>query len=217
MIKFDGSTSYALIPKEVLGDRKIFTIELSLRTAEKKNNSTYWHTPTIIGSATPGSSSGECNMTISEGYLACWEGITSDGDVYAVSSYYVADNEIFNCAIICDGSIVKFLYKNKIFAQWNIYRGINNVDSYLGSVVPQGAATTSCCQMDLYRCKIYSTAKDINDLYTDSDRDNLLVSYGNKVSGNILINEANSNYNATMYNCIYKNSPNTIYSNLKTE
>ena len=216
MIKFDGSTSYALIPKEVIGNKKIFTVELSLRTTEKKIDESYWCKPTIFGAAIS-RGFGECNMTISEGYLSCWEGITSGEDVDAVSSYYVADNKLFHCAIICNGSTVKFFYKDKVFAQWDIYGETGNVDFYLGFVGPQNPGPNAYCQMDLYRCKIYSNAKDINNLYIDSGKDDLLVSYGNRISGNTLINEANSNYNATMYNCVYKNSPNTVYSNLKTE
>ena len=216
MFKFDGSSSYTIIPKEVIGNKKIFTVELSLKTTEKKNDESYWCKPTIFGAAIS-RGFGECNMTISEGYLSCWEGITSGGDVDAVSSYYVADNKLFHCAIICNGSTVKFFYKDKVFAQWDIYRETGNVDFYLGFAGPQNPGPNAYCQMDLYRCKIYSIAKDINDLYTDSNRDDLLALYGNKASGTTLLNEVNPNYNATMYNCEFKQLSNMVFSNLKID
>lgn len=100
-------------------------------------------------------------MTISGGYLACWECMTYGGDVTTISPYYVSDNKPFKCAIICDGTAVRFFYNKIQFAKWNIFRATNDVDFYLGGVYPQDSAseTTSFCQMNMQYCKIYSIAK----------------------------------------------------------
>src|SRR4249919_331580 len=81
LIKFAFTTAaqaqFTLTQNGLLNGSTVFTIEFWVKTNDTKSNATYWQRPYIFGNETNGDNSGDLGITINNGYIGMYEGVSN--------------------------------------------------------------------------------------------------------------------------------------------
>ena len=103
-----NSNQYAATPKGMCNNSRIFTLEFWVNTNESRTNAIYWQRPCLLGNITSGLSSGDLCITINNGYIGMWEGLSLKNTDQEFTSPYVRinDNLWHHIAVVNNGQTI---------------------------------------------------------------------------------------------------------------
>ena len=61
----------------MLNGANTFTVEFWVKTNENRSNNTYWQRPYLFGNETNGDNSGDFGITLNNGYIGMFEGVSN--------------------------------------------------------------------------------------------------------------------------------------------
>ncbi len=110
-ITLDGNTQFAALPKSLLNNASVFTIEFWVKTGESRGSGTFWQRPYLLGNATNGDNSGDFGITTDNGYISMFEGFSSlnTDQSFESASVKINDNNWHHIAAVNNGAYI-YLY-----------------------------------------------------------------------------------------------------------
>lgn len=103
-IYFNGSNNnYAQLPP-LLDGTNIFTVDFWVKTTDNNSNPIYWLKPTLVGNANPSSQDGDFGITLNNGQIGVWSGISSSGDNELQTTKTINDDKWHHVAVVSDGA-----------------------------------------------------------------------------------------------------------------
>ncbi len=122
--------SYFKTPSNTLNNAAVFTVEFWVKTTDNRSNTIYWQRPYLFGAETDGDNSGDMGITINNGYIGMWEGISNlnTDQVFLSNSVRINDNFFHHIAAVnngqtmnlyVDGNIVGSLVTGRILKTFN--------------------------------------------------------------------------------------------------
>ncbi len=72
-----NGSQYAATQAGLLNGALVFSVEFWVKTTDNRTNDIYWQRPTLFGNATNGDNSGDFAITLNNGYVGMWEGISN--------------------------------------------------------------------------------------------------------------------------------------------
>ncbi len=72
-----NGSQYAATQNGLLNGALVFTVEFWVKTADNRSNTVYWQRPTLFGNVTSGDNSGDFAITLNNGYVGMWEGLST--------------------------------------------------------------------------------------------------------------------------------------------
>ncbi|MEO5942682.1 MAG: LamG domain-containing protein [Ferruginibacter sp.] len=137
--------SYFQTPSNTLNNAAVFTVEFWVKTTDNRSNNLYWQRPYLFGAATDGDNSGDMGITINNGYIGMWEGISNlnTDQVFLSNSVRISDNFWHHIAAVnngqtmnlyVDGNIVGSLVTGRTLRTFNtaLTFGAASVDQKFG-------------------------------------------------------------------------------------
>jgi hypothetical protein len=120
VIKFAFATAaqaqFTLTQNGLLNGSTVFTIEFWVKTNETKSNNTYWQRPYIFGNETNGDNSGDIGITINNGYIGMYEGVSNlnTDQQFLSTSIRISDNFWHNVAAVNNGQTINLYVDGNI-------------------------------------------------------------------------------------------------------
>lgn len=121
----NGNTQYTKTQSGLLNGTAIFTVEFWVKTDDNRSNDIYWQRPYLFGNETSGNNSGDFGITINNGYIGMFEGMSNlnTDQQFLSTSIHVTDNFWHHIAAVnngqtlnlyVDGSIVGSLVSGRL-------------------------------------------------------------------------------------------------------
>jgi hypothetical protein len=100
----------------LLNGATIFTVEFWVKTNHAGSNDTYWQRPYLFGNETNGNNSGDFGITINNGYIGMYEGISSlnTDQQFLSTSIRVNDNFWHHIAAVNNGQTINLYVDGNI-------------------------------------------------------------------------------------------------------
>ena len=100
----------------LLNGASIFTVEFWVRTSDTRSSDTYWQRPYLFGNETNGNNSGDFGITINNGYIGMYEGISNlnTDQQFLSTSIRVNDNFWHNIAAVNNGQTLNLYVDGNI-------------------------------------------------------------------------------------------------------
>ena len=108
---------YTLTQNGLLNGATVFTVEFWVKTTDNRGNNTFWQRPCIFGNETNGDNSGDFAITMNNGYIGMFEGISNlnTDQQFLSTSIRINDNFYHHIAAVNNGQIVS-LYVDGMIA-----------------------------------------------------------------------------------------------------
>ncbi|MBS1496154.1 MAG: T9SS type A sorting domain-containing protein [Bacteroidetes bacterium] len=102
---FEGTANqyYAQLPS-LLDGTNIFSVDFWVKTTDNNSNPTYWLKPTLVGNANPAAPDGDFGITLNNGQIGVWSGISSSGDQDLQTTKAINDDKWHHVAAVSDGT-----------------------------------------------------------------------------------------------------------------
>ncbi|MFT3933700.1 MAG: T9SS type A sorting domain-containing protein [Chitinophagaceae bacterium] len=103
-IYFNGSSNdyFAQLPS-LLDGTNVFTVDFWVKTTDNNSHPTYWLKPALVGNANPSSQDGDFGITLNNGQIGVWSGISSSGDNDLQTAKSINDDKWHHVAAVSDG------------------------------------------------------------------------------------------------------------------
>src|ERR1700712_5656158 len=75
--QYGNGGQYATTQSGLLNNASVFTVEFWVKTTESRNNNIYWQRPYLFGNETNGDNSGDFGITLNNGYIGMFEGVSN--------------------------------------------------------------------------------------------------------------------------------------------
>lgn len=100
----------------LLNGASVFTVEFWVKTSENRSNDIYWQRPFLFGNATNGNNSGDLGITINNGYIGMFEGISNlnTDQQFLSTSIRVNDNFWHHIAAVNNGQTINLYVDGNI-------------------------------------------------------------------------------------------------------
>ncbi|MGC4101712.1 LamG-like jellyroll fold domain-containing protein [Ferruginibacter sp.] len=107
---------YTTTQSGLLNGANIFTVEFWVKTAETKSNNIFWQRPYLFGNETNGDNSGDFGITINNGYIGMFEGISNlnTDQQFLSNSIRVNDNFFHHIAAVNNGQTINLYVDGNI-------------------------------------------------------------------------------------------------------
>ena len=94
----------------------VFTVEFWVKTNESKGNAVYWQRPYLFGNETNGDNSGDFGITVNNGYIGMFEGLSSlnTDQQFLSTSIRVNDNFFHNITAVNNGQTINLYVDGNI-------------------------------------------------------------------------------------------------------
>ena len=94
----------------------MFTIEFWVKTNDNRRNDVYWQRPTLFGNITNGDNSGDFGITINNGYVGMWEGVSTlnTDQQFLSTSVRINDNFYHHIAAVNNGQTINLYVDGNI-------------------------------------------------------------------------------------------------------
>ncbi|MEI9957111.1 MAG: LamG domain-containing protein [Ferruginibacter sp.] len=120
LIYFTFSTAaqaqYKLTQSGLLNGSTVFTVEFWVKTNDTRTNNTYWQRPFIFGNETNGDNSGDFGITINNGYIGMFEGLSNlnTDQQFLSTSVRINDNFWHNVTAVNNGQTINLYVDGNI-------------------------------------------------------------------------------------------------------
>ena len=117
----------------LLNGATIFTIEFWVKTGETKSNNIYWQRPYLFGNETNGDNSGDFGITINNGYIGMFEGVSSlnTDQQFLSTSIRVNDGFFHHIAAVNNGQTINLYVDGNIVGSLVSGRQLNTMNAPL--------------------------------------------------------------------------------------
>lgn len=114
--QFNNQGQPILTQSGLLNGASIFTVEFWVKTSNNKTSDTYWQRPYLFGNETNGNNSGDLGITINNGYIGMYEGISSlnTDQQFLSTSIRVNDNFWHHIAAVNNGQTLNLYVDGNI-------------------------------------------------------------------------------------------------------
>lgn len=177
---YSDSTSYGLVPLEVLAGATVFTIEVTFLTNTAANSATNYTWKTLIGREIGGNWQDDFGLCVNNGKLCFWAEPKTGGTSGAqdtLSYAIVNDADIHRVAIVSnpDGTIVLYCDGEKVAHN---YLAVNAkiTDEYQIGVSHNINNNSSSMMMRFYEARFWNIPRTRDEIFTDIDGGGVLFS-----------------------------------------
>jgi hypothetical protein len=124
---------YTLTQNGLLNGSNVFTVEFWVKTSETKSNPTYWQRPFLFGNETNGDNSGDFGITVNNGYIGMFEGLSNlnTDQQFLSTSIRVNDNFFHHIAAVNNGQTINLYVDGNIVGSLVSGRQLNTMNAPL--------------------------------------------------------------------------------------
>ncbi|MDB5105702.1 MAG: hypothetical protein JWP91_3391 [Fibrobacteres bacterium] len=180
--RFGGASSYISLPSEILMGRTAFTVGMWAREITPGTGSKMALYPTLFGSTTPGTASGDFGIVSSQGKLSTWNGLMAGNDNGSESGVLLTDGQWHHITVTYNGASVR-LYESgtEIFTLPADTIPITGYAFAIGAVHLEGGTYEAGFMGDIDAVQISGTARSpdwINLAYQTQRADSKVLTFG---------------------------------------
>ncbi|MGG9961558.1 LamG domain-containing protein [Ferruginibacter sp. SUN106] len=112
----NNNAAFTKTQNGLLNGASIFTVEFWVKTSNTKSNDTYWQRPYLFGNETNGNNSGDLGITINNGYIGMYQGISNlnTDQQFLSTSIRVNDNFWHHIAAVNNGQTLNLYVDGNI-------------------------------------------------------------------------------------------------------
>ncbi len=124
---------YSTTQAGLLNGANIFTVEFWAKTGETKSNNIYWQRPYLFGNETNGDNSGDFGITVNNGYIGMFEGLSNlnTDQQFLSTSIRVNDNFFHHIAAVNNGQTINLYVDGNIVGSLVSGRQLNTMNAPL--------------------------------------------------------------------------------------
>lgn len=113
----------------LLNGATVFTIEFWVKTTDNRSNNVYWQRPYLFGNETAGDNSGDFGITLNNGYIGMFEGISNlnTDQQFLSTSVRINDNFFHHIAAVNNGQTVNLYVDGNIVGSLVTGRALNTM------------------------------------------------------------------------------------------
>lgn len=128
-----AKAQYTTTQNALLNGANIFTVEFWVKTSETKSNATYWQRPYLFGNETNGDNSGDFGITLNNGYIGMFEGVSNlnTDQQFLSTSIRVNDNFFHYIAAVNNGQTINLYVDGNIVGSLVSGRQLNTLQAPL--------------------------------------------------------------------------------------
>ena len=114
--QYNGNGKPFITQNGLLNGASVFTVEFWVKTNDNRSNNTYWQRPYLFGNETNGNNSGDFGITINNGYISMFEGLSNlnNDQQFLSNSIRVNDNFWHHIAAVNNGQTVSLYVDGNI-------------------------------------------------------------------------------------------------------
>lgn len=124
---------YKLTQNGLLNGSSVFTVEFWVKTNDNRTNNTYWQRPYIFGNETNGDNSGDFGITMNNGYIGMFEGVSNlnTDQEFLSTSIRINDNFWHNVTAVNNGQTINLYVDGNIVGSLVSGRQLNTQSAAL--------------------------------------------------------------------------------------